>query len=95
MESYFKGFIVDYIERSKNSEADELAKAVARNTPLPPDVFFQVMLDASIKTVGAEPRVINVVQGKEGCTPIMAYLRHYYELDNAAELTRMQQRSRM
>jgi hypothetical protein len=65
MECYFKGFTVEYIERSKNSEVDGLAKVVARNTPLPLDVFLQVVLDASIKKVKAEPRVINVIQGED------------------------------
>jgi hypothetical protein len=65
MESYFKGFTIKYIERNKYSKADELAKAVARNTPLPADVFLQVILDASIKTVEPEPRVINVIHGKD------------------------------
>jgi hypothetical protein len=35
MEGYYKRFTVEYIERSKTPEVDELAKAVARNTPLP------------------------------------------------------------
>jgi ribonuclease HI len=35
---FFKGFTVEYIDRSKNVKADELAKVVARNTPLPADV---------------------------------------------------------
>jgi hypothetical protein len=61
MEGYFEGFIVEYIERGKISEANELAKAVTHNTPLPLDAFFQVVLDASIKIVEAEPRVINVI----------------------------------
>jgi hypothetical protein len=39
MESFFRGFTIEYIDRNKNTEADELAKAVARNTPLPADVF--------------------------------------------------------
>jgi hypothetical protein len=65
MECYFKGFTVEYIERNKNSEVDGLAKVVARNTPLPLDVFLQVVLDASIKKVKAEPRVINVIQGED------------------------------
>jgi ribonuclease HI len=39
MEGYFKGFTVGYIERSKNSKADELAKDAARNKPLPPGVL--------------------------------------------------------
>jgi ribonuclease HI len=94
MESYFKGFTIKYIERNKNSKADELAKVVARNTPLPADVFLQVILDASIKTVEPEPRVINVIHGKDWWAPIMAYLHHYYEPDSTIEHTRMQQRAR-
>jgi hypothetical protein len=64
MESYFKGFTVEYIERTKNVEADELAMAAACNTllpVLPVDVFFQVISDASIKIVETEPRVINLI----------------------------------
>jgi hypothetical protein len=51
MENHFKGFTVEYIEQNKNTEANELAKAIARNTPLPTDVFFQVIEDVSVKTV--------------------------------------------
>jgi hypothetical protein len=39
MENYFKGFTTEYIERNKNTKADDLAKAAALNTPMPPDVF--------------------------------------------------------
>jgi ribonuclease HI len=59
MESYFKGFTVEYIEKSKNSKANELAKAAAHHMSLPTDMFFQVVPDASIKRVKIEPRVIN------------------------------------
>jgi hypothetical protein len=41
MDNYFRGFLVKHVDRSKNTEADELAKAAARKTALPPDVFFQ------------------------------------------------------
>jgi hypothetical protein len=44
---------------------DELAKAAAHNTPLPAVVFFHVISDASIKTVEAEPRVINLIEGED------------------------------
>jgi ribonuclease HI len=90
MERYFKGFTVEYIERTKNTETDELAKATARNTPLPADVFFQVISDASIKIVEAKPRVIDLIQGEDWRVAIMAYLRHYYEPDSTTEHTRMQ-----
>jgi hypothetical protein len=65
MEIFFKGFTVEYINRNKNVEADELAKATARNTPLSADVFLQIISDASIKKVEPEPRVINIIQGKD------------------------------
>jgi hypothetical protein len=63
MENYFKGFTVEYIERNKNTKADDLATAIARSTTMPPDVFFQVLEDASVKTVLSEPRLINVIEG--------------------------------
>jgi ribonuclease HI len=40
MENYFKGFTVEHVDRNKNTEVDELAKAAAHNTPLPVDVFL-------------------------------------------------------
>jgi ribonuclease HI len=46
MENYFNGFTVEYIKQNKNTEADDLANAAARNTPMPPDVFYQVLEDA-------------------------------------------------
>jgi hypothetical protein len=80
MENYFKGFIVD-----------DLAKAAARNTPMPPDVFHQVLEDASVKTLLPEPGLINIIEGEDWRDPIMAYLCHYYKLDRTTEKIRMQQ----
>jgi hypothetical protein len=40
MENYFKGFTVKYIERTKNTEAYELAKATTKKAVLPPNVFL-------------------------------------------------------
>jgi hypothetical protein len=85
---------VEHIERAKNIEADELAKAAARKAALPPDVFFQVIEDPSIKTVVPKPRMVNVVLGEDWRAPIMAYLHHHYKPDNNTELTRMQQRAK-
>jgi hypothetical protein len=91
MECYFKDFIVEHIERTKNAKDDELVKVAARNTPLPADIFFQVTSNASIKTFRVEHRVIKLIEGEDWHTSIMAYLHHYYEPDNVAEHTRMQQ----
>jgi ribonuclease HI len=90
MNNYFKGFTVEYIERRKNSEADELAKAAAHNMPLPADIFFHVIADASVKTVESEPRLIKLIEGEDWCAPIMAYIHHYYKPDSTTERTRMQ-----
>jgi ribonuclease HI len=65
MESFFKGFTVQHIERTKNTKADKLAKAAARKVVLPLDVFFQVIGDLSVKTVEPEPRMINIVQAED------------------------------
>jgi hypothetical protein len=64
--------------------------AAAHNTPLPVDIFLQVILDASIRTVEPKPRVINLIQGEDWHAPIMAYLCHYYEPDSIIEHTRVQ-----
>jgi hypothetical protein len=90
MENYFKGLTIEYIERTKNTEADELAKAAAKKAVLPPDVFFHVIEDSSVKTVEAEPRMVNIIQGEDWRAPIMAYLHHHYETGNNTELMRMQ-----
>jgi hypothetical protein len=81
MGNYFKGFTVEYIERSKNTKADELAKASTHNTPLPTDVFFQVIEDALVKMIEPEPRLINTKE-EDRRAPIIAYLHHYYEPDH-------------
>jgi hypothetical protein len=91
MENFFKGFSVEYIDRNKNARANELAKAVARNTPLPVDVFLQIISDASIKIIKLEPKVINIIiQGKDWRALIIVYICHYYEQDTTVEQTRMQ-----
>jgi hypothetical protein len=85
MENYFKDFTVEYIERSRNTEFDELVKVAACNTPLLTDVFFHVMEDASVKTIESEPRLINVIEGEDWRVTIMAYLCHYYNSHNTTQ----------
>jgi ribonuclease HI len=65
MERVFKGFTVQYIKRTKNKEADELAKAVVKKAVIPPKVFFQVIEDPSVKTVEPEPRMVNIIHGED------------------------------
>jgi ribonuclease HI len=43
MDNYFKGFTIEFVERTKNTEANELAEATDRKTVLQLDVFFQTI----------------------------------------------------
>jgi hypothetical protein len=64
--------VVEYIECNKNTEADDLAKVAAYNSPMPGDVFYQVLEDTSVKTVLPEPRFINIIEGEDWRAPIVA-----------------------
>jgi hypothetical protein len=94
MESSFKGFTMEYNEHNKNTEGNDLAKAAARNTPMLADVFFQVLEDASVKTVLPEPKDIKIIEGEDWRALIMAYLRHYYERDNKNKQIKMLQQAK-
>jgi ribonuclease HI len=89
MKNFFRGFTVEYIDKNKNTRASELAKAAARNTPLPADVFLQTISDALIKMIEPEPRVVFIIHGEDWRAQIRAYLHHYYEPDSAIKPTRM------
>jgi hypothetical protein len=71
MENYFKGFIVEHIERSKNVKSNELVKVAARKITLPLDVFFKTIKDSSIKTIESEPGMVNIIVGDNWREPIM------------------------
>ena len=69
---YFEGFTVKNISRTDNSDADEITKAVAQNTSLHQDVFFQVLTHASIKAKQEVPREVHIIQSEDWRAPIMA-----------------------
>jgi hypothetical protein len=77
MERHFKGYSVQHIPRDDNNEADKLAKAAARKQELPPDVFFEIIREPSIKE--SRPKIVNVVETPDWRAEIMAYLRGHYE----------------
>jgi hypothetical protein len=50
MESSFDGFSVKkYIPRVGNKHADILAKSATQKLPLPPKVFFEILMGPSIE----------------------------------------------
>jgi hypothetical protein len=91
MENYFKGFTVEYIERNKNTEANDLAKFVAYKILMLTVISSQVLEDASVKIVISEPRLINIIEGEDWRASKMAYHHHYYKPDSPNEQIRMQQ----
>jgi ribonuclease HI len=92
MEKHFKGYSVQHIPRDDNNEEDKLAKAAARNQELPPDVFFEIIREPSIKDSRA--KIVNVVETPDWRTEIMAYLRGHYEPQDELEEKRLKQRVR-
>jgi ribonuclease HI len=83
MERHFKGYSVQHIPRDDNNEVDKLAKAAARNQEMPPDVFFEIIKEPSIKET--KPKIVNVVEIPDWRAEIMAYLRGHYEPQDELE----------
>jgi ribonuclease HI len=91
MERHFKSYSVQHMPRDDNNEADKLAKAAARNQGMPPDVFFEIIKEPSIKE--SKPKFVNVVEIRDWRAEIMAYLRGHYEPQDELEEKRLKQRA--
>jgi hypothetical protein len=83
MERHFKGYSVQHIPRDDNYKADKLAKVVARNQELTPDVFFEIIREPSIKE--SRPETVNVVETPNWRAEIMACLSGHYEPQDELE----------
>jgi hypothetical protein len=83
---------MQHIPRDDNNEADKLAKAVARNQEMPPDVFFEIIKEPSIKE--SKPNIVNVVETPDWRAEIMTYLRGHYEPQGELQEKRLKQRAR-
>jgi hypothetical protein len=92
MERHFKGYSVQHIPRDNNNEADKLYKAATRNQEMPPDVFFEIIKESSIKET--KPKIVNFVETPDWRTEIMAYLRGHYKPQDELEDKRLKQRAR-
>ena len=79
MEKYFLGFSVKSMPRAKNAEADELAKAAAQSSPLPLDVFYEVLKYHSIDCDEAPMKFINAIASKDWRAQIIAFLKGFFE----------------
>lgn len=94
MEKHFAGFTLKHIPRAENTEADELAKAAAQGSPMPSDVFYQVLSIKAIKEEEDNPSVVHVVLSEDWRAPIFTFLRGTYEPSGKHDLQRMISRTK-
>jgi ribonuclease HI len=69
MERHFKGYSVQHIPRDDNNATDKLAKAAARNQAMPPDVFFEIIKEPSIKET--KTKIVSIVETPDWRDEIM------------------------
>jgi hypothetical protein len=65
MEKHFASFTFRHIARSKNTEADELAKVAVQKAPLPADVFYQELLVKAIRENEEQPCSVHAIASKD------------------------------
>jgi hypothetical protein len=59
---------------------------------MPPDVFFEIIKEPSIKE--EKPKIMNIVETPNLRAEIMAYLRGHYEPQDELEEKRLKERAR-
>jgi hypothetical protein len=94
MEKHFTGFTFCHISRSKNIEADELAKAAAQKALVPTDVLYQELMVKAIREEEEQPRAVHTIASKDWRSPIFAYLSGIYEPQSNHETDRKNSRTK-
>jgi hypothetical protein len=102
LERQFKGFTLQHVDRTRNVEADVLAKAAAKGESLPSDVFYHVIGTPAVYnpeglqiTQDAEGhRIVNLIMAKDWRAPITLYLQGHYHPSDSNEAKRLKHRSR-
>jgi len=85
MEKYFLGFSIRSFSRTKNKQVDQLAKAAAQFDPLPPDVFFETLKQASVNCAEEPAKFINAITSEGWRAAIMAYLHGHFVPEDEKE----------
>jgi hypothetical protein len=102
LERQFKGFTLQHVDRTKNEEADALAKAAAKGEVLPSDVFYHVIGTPAVRnpkglqiTQDTEGhRIINLIMTEDWRAPITLYLQGHYHPSDSNEAKRLKHKSR-
>ena len=85
MEKYFLWFSIRSFSRTKNKQANQLAKAAAQFDPLPLDVFFETLKQASVNCAEEPAKFINAITSEDWRATIMAYLRGHFVPEDEKE----------
>jgi ribonuclease HI len=102
LERQFKGFTLQHVDRTKNEEADALAKAAAKGEVLPADVFYHVIGTPAVRnpeglqiTNDTEGHcIVNLIMAEDWWAPITLYLQGHYHPSDINEAKRLKHRSR-
>jgi ribonuclease HI len=102
LEKQFKGFTLQHVDRSKNEEADVLAKEAARGEALPSDVFYHVIGTPAVRnpeglqitTNAGGLRIVNLIMAEDWRARITLFLQGYYRPSDVNEAKRLKHRSR-
>ena len=94
MEKYFLGFSVRSFPRTQNKQADVMAKATAKNDPLPPDVFFETVKSGSVNCAEHPAKFVNAISSEDWRSKIMAYLRGHFVPEDEKEEKQLALRAR-
>ena len=71
-----------------------MAKAVAENDPLPPDVFFKTLRSGSVNCAEEPAKFVNAISSEDWRSTIMAYLWGHFVLEDEKEEKRLALRAR-
>jgi ribonuclease HI len=101
LEKQFKGFTMQHVDRTRNEEADALAKAAARGEALSSDVFYHVINTLAVRspeglqiTNDTEGhRIVNLIMAEDWRAPITLFLHGYYHPSDVNEAKRLKHRS--
>jgi hypothetical protein len=102
LERQFKGFTLQHVDRTRNDEADALAKAAARGETLPSDMFYHIIGTPAIRnpeglqvTNNAKGHhIVNLIMTEDWRAAITMFLQGYYHPSDVNEAKRLKHRSR-
>jgi len=89
MKKYFLGFSIRSFPRAQNKQVDQIAKEAAQNDPLPPDVFFETLMQGSVYCAKELAKFINAITSEDWRATIMAYFHGYFIPEDEKEEKRM------